>query len=73
MQQVNQELFACTRFQVESYFSDSFDFSKRKIFSIGSSNNWEIKKLVGKLGSNFSFSMALIVCLETPIIEASSY
>ena len=31
-----------------------------------------ILKAVGKLGSNFSFSIAFIACLEIPIKSASS-
>jgi hypothetical protein len=30
-------------------------------------NRFAILKAVGKLGSNFSFSIALIACLEIPI------
>ena len=35
-------------------------------------NRLAILNAVGKLGSNFSFSIALIACLEIPIKSASS-
>ena len=46
--------------------------SNRKKASMGTSNSFDILNAVGKLGSNFSFSIALIVCRETPIMSASS-
>src|SRR5262245_2819772 len=43
-----------------------------KISSIGSLRSFEILNAKGRLGSYFSVSMALMVCLETPSLSARS-
>ena len=39
---------------------------------MGNLKSFEILKTIGKLGSNFSFSMAFMVCWDTPMILAKS-